>query len=133
MDYKFLKHTADIKFRAYGKTIEKAFENSALAMFNAMYLGKIKPMSKKNIQIKSKDKESLLYGFLEELLVLLDSKNFFLSKASVSIDDNELKAVLFGDNAKNYPINLQVKAVTYNNMIIKKTRDRWMCQVVLDV
>jgi len=41
MKYKFLEHKADIKFRAFGENVSEAFENSALAMFNAMYKGKV--------------------------------------------------------------------------------------------
>jgi len=32
MKFKFLEHTADIKFKASGKDIEEVFDNSALAL-----------------------------------------------------------------------------------------------------
>ena len=32
MKHKFLPHTADVKFRAYGKSLEEAFSNAALAL-----------------------------------------------------------------------------------------------------
>jgi len=135
MRFKFLEHTADIKFQSYGKTLEKAFENSALATFKVMYEGKVKARIKKKIKVKGKDLESLLYNFLEELLFLLDSEGFFVSKAKVSIDKKklELNAELIGDSASNYSIGLDVKAVTYNEMFVKKDRKGYICQVVLDV
>lgn len=137
--FKFLEHTADIKFQAFGKTLEKAFENSALAMFNAMYKGKIKQKTKKSIKVQGKDYESLLYNFLEEILFLLDSEGFFLSSCKVKIgkskNKNKLVAELQGDKAKNYRIGLDVKAVTYNEMFVKQNtkKNQWICQVVLDV
>ncbi|MEM3122416.1 MAG: archease [Candidatus Pacearchaeota archaeon] len=135
MRYKFLEHTADIKFIAFGSSLEGAFENSAIAMFKAMYNDKVKTKIKKKIMVKGNNLESLLYNFLEELLFLLDSTNFFASKLKVKIDKSKmlLESVVFGDNASNYKISLQVKAVTYNEMIIKKIKGKWMCQVVLDV
>lgn len=138
MKYKYLQHTADIKFQAYGKNLEEAFENSALAMFNSMSNEKIKSELKKNIKVKGEDLGNLLYNFLEELIFLLDSKNFFVSKTKVKIIKNknkkfELKAQIEGDNAKNYEIGLDVKAVTYNEMFIKKAGSKWVAQVVLDV
>jgi len=135
MDYKFLKHTADVKFQAFGNTLNKSFANSSIAMFKTMYEGKIKNKITKKISVKGKDLESLLYNFLEELLLLLDTKNFFLSKCKVKIDVEKLmlKAELSGDNLKNYNMGLQVKAVTYNEMFVKKIKDKWVCQVVLDV
>ena len=42
MKYKFLEHTADIKFQAFGKSIEKAFVNSAKAIVKTIYSKKIK-------------------------------------------------------------------------------------------
>lgn len=135
MKYEFLKHTADVKFRAYGNTLNKAFENSAIAMFKTMYGGNVKSNKTKKIKVKGKDLESLLYNFLEELIILLDSKNFFLSKVKVIINKEkmELTASLYGDNSKNYEANLEVKAVTYNEMFVRKIKDKWVCQVVLDV
>jgi SHS2 domain-containing protein len=138
MNFKFLEHTADIKFQAFGTSMEKAFENSALAIFNSMSSEKIKPVIKKEIEVKGNDLENLLYNFLEELLFLLDSKNFFVSKTKIKISLNKskkwvLKAKIFGDNAKKYETKIDVKAVTYNEMFVKKIGKNWVCQVVLDV
>ena len=36
MKYKFFNKTADIKFQAYGKNLEEAFINAALAMTSIM-------------------------------------------------------------------------------------------------
>ena len=134
--YKFLEHTADIKFQAFGKTVEESFANSALAMFNAMYDRKVKENKNIKIKVKGKDFESLLYNFLEELLVLMDSKNFFLSKVrKIKIDKKKkiLEAEISGDDAKNYKISLDVKAVTYSQMFVRHEKEKWTAQVVLDV
>jgi SHS2 domain-containing protein len=136
--YEFLEHTADIKFQAFGRTLEEVFANSALAMTNAMYDGKVKEKIKRKIKVKGKDFEGLLYNFLEELLILLDSRNFFLSKIKkIKINkkgkEKILEAEVFGDYAKNYKICLDVKAVTYNQMFVKQEKGKWVTQVVLDV
>ncbi len=159
--FKFLEHTADMKFQAFGKTLEEAFSNSALAMFNAMHDGKIKAKIKKKISVKGEDLENLLYNFLEELLFLLDSENFVLSGiADISIaditskagknkpaseiskdnykdsrqkGDYRLVAEVLGDDAKNYKFNLDVKAITYNEMFVKKEKNKYTIQVVVDV
>jgi len=135
MKFKFLKHTADVKFQSFGRSLNEAFENAALAMFMTMYKGKVKAKEKKKIKVKGKDLESLLYNFLEELLFLLDSEGFFLSSVIVKIDEKklELEAEVMGDEARNYEISLDVKAVTYNEMFVKKIKDNFVCQVVLDV
>ena len=132
----FLEHTADVKFQAFGKDLEEVFENSALAMFNTMYTGKIKTAKNFKIKVKGKDYESLLYNFLEELLFLMDSKNFFLSKIKkirINREKLVLEAEISGDDAKNYKVHIDVKAITYNEMFVKKQKDKLVAQVVLDV
>jgi SHS2 domain-containing protein len=50
--FKFFEHTADVEFEAYGKTLEEAFENAALAMFSVMTdTIKVKPKTKKEFEI----------------------------------------------------------------------------------
>ncbi len=136
-DFEFLEHTADVMFRAYGYSLEKLFANAAKATFHAMYEGKVKERIVKEISVEGTDMENLLYNFLEELLFLFDTENFFLARAEINIEKSEdkykLKAKVYGDDATHYKIALDVKAVTYHDMIVKETDDGWMCQVVLDV
>ena len=136
MRYKFLTHTADMKFQAFGKNIEEMFENSALAMFNSMYNRKVKEKRTSKIKAKGKDFESLLYNFLEEFLVLFDGEQFFLSKVSkikINKKNFTLEAEVVGDDAGNYKINIDVKAITYHEMFVKQKKGQWVCQVVMDV
>jgi len=131
--FEFIEHTADIKFQAFGSSIEESFENAGLAMFNIMFSGKVKGKLKKSIKVKGKDNESLLYNFLEELLFLLDTKDFFLASCKVKISGKNLEAELIGDSVKNYETNIDVKAVTYNEMFVRQKKGKWVCQVVVDV
>jgi SHS2 domain-containing protein len=135
MRFKFLEHTADVKFQAYGKSLEEAFSNSALALAEVMTKKtKIKQVIKKKIKVSGKDTGSLLYNFLEEFLFLFDSEGFLLSKIKkIKIKDNKLEADVAGDNVKNYKISQDVKAITYNNMFVKKEKGKFIVQVVLDV
>ncbi|MDP6265724.1 MAG: archease [Candidatus Woesearchaeota archaeon] len=136
--YKFLEHTADTKFQAYGNNMGEAFSNAALAMFSVITdTKKIKKKIKKEIKVKGTDLKSLLYNFLEELLFLLDTNSFLLNKIEkISIKKMEgkysLNATIAGDKADNYETSGDIKAVTYNEMEIKEN-DKVMVQVVLDL
>jgi len=135
MKYQFLEHTADIKFQAFGENMDEVFKNSALALKETICgKKKIKEAKKKIVKVIGKDLESLLYNFLEEILYLLDADNFIISKVkNLKISEFELKAVLVGDNIKNYKFTNKVKAVTYNEMFINEKKGNWISQVVLDV
>ena len=133
--YKFLEHTADVKFTAEGKTLEEAFSNAAYALRETMTKGeRINSREKKKINVNGRDFESLLYNFLEEFLFLFDSEGFVLSKINkLKIKDKNLECEASGDNRKKYRISNDVKAVTYNEMFVKKEKSKWIVQVVLDV
>ena len=55
MKFVFLPHTADVKFQAYGKTLEEVYENSALALINRICNKKIKAIKKVKFKVKGKD------------------------------------------------------------------------------
>ena len=137
--YKFLAHTADAKFQAFGETLEEAFGNAALATASLMWdWQEIEPKVELEVEIKGKDLEQLLSGFLEEIIYLLDSRSFLLSSSDhIRIDKTEglyrLKALFRGDKySEKYKIHGDVKAITYNEMEIE-SKDRFMVQVVVDV
>jgi len=139
MKYKFLPHTADIKFRAYGKTLEEAFSNAALALTAVITEpAKIEPRVKKSIKVESEDEKALLYDFLEQFLILLDSEDFLLNSIKkLKIEKNKklkLMAEITGDTElKKYKTETHIKAVTYQEMEIKKEKDKFILQVVLDI
>ena len=138
--YEYLPHTADVKFRAYGATLEDAFENAAFALYNVMVdTTKVKKKMSRNIKAGGSDLPALLQSFLEQFIILLDTDNFFLSKIEkISIRSSKnyykLSAVAVGDEAKNYEtIGPQVKACTYNGMFVRQEGKKWAVQVVVDI
>jgi len=134
MKYEFLEHTADIKFRTRGKSLDECFENVILAFSEVISKGnKINSTQTKIIDVKGIDKKSLLYNFLEELIYLVE-KGFVVGSGKVVIKGNFLKAKLSGDSIENYNGLREVKAATYAEMrISKKDSKRWLVQAVLDV
>ncbi|MGD2294745.1 MAG: archease [Candidatus Aminicenantes bacterium] len=137
--YRFLEHTADAKFQAFGETLEEAFGNAALATAFLMWdWEEIHPEVEHEIEVKGKDLKQLLSNFLEEIIYLLDSRSFLLSSPDhIRIEKTEsvyrLKALFRGDNySEKYKIYGDVKAITYNEMEIERN-DRFKVQVVVDV
>ncbi len=137
--YRFLEHTADAKFQAYGKTLEEAFSNAALALTDIVVEQKdVESVLQKKIEIESETKESLLYDFLEKLLYFIDAEHFIIANiVSLNIKKGvkyKLTATLAGDlGIEKYEFKTAVKAMTYNEMIIQDKPGNSMVQVVLDL
>lgn len=137
--FEFFDVTADAGFKSYGSTLEEVFENAALAMFEVMTdTYSIKHKIKKEIEVKSEDEYALLYDWLSEFLVILDSEFIVFSKFDVKIEKNGeeyiLKGTAWGEefDSKKHEIRAEVKAVTYHLMKIKKNNG-YMAQVILDI
>src|SRR3989338_1525906 len=116
MQYEYLPHTADTKFRAYGNSLEEVFKTSARAMINVMVdVNVVKTKTVKTIKAQGKDLQSLLYDFLEKFLIILDSENLFLTrvnqlKITKTYKGYTLIAEAWGDVANKYEtIGPQVK------------------------
>jgi len=141
MGFKFLEHTADVKVLVEERTLSRAFSTSALAMKEIIAEQiLVAPKIRKEFSVEGKDKEALLYAFLEEFLYLLDAEGFLLSKAPIvkieKKENNEgfiLSAKIIGDNASKYTFTNSVKAITYNDMIIEEEKDKTIIEFVLDV
>lgn len=136
--YKFLEHTADIKFVVSGKSIEEVFENSVLAISGFITKErKINCPLVKKFRVYGNDNEEMFYNFIDEIIYLLDADNFLVSKAKVSISEEKgkkrLNVTAWGDNSRHYKDLDYVKAATYSEMYIKKSRNVWKAQAVIDV
>lgn len=131
--FEFLEHTADIKVKVTGATLNEIFENSVKAI--SQYVSgnqKIDSKKGKVIEVKGTDNESLLYNFIDEILYLIDAESFIPIKAEVTLRGNNLKAELYGDSTKKYNLD-HIKAATYAEMSIKKINATWEAIFVLDV
>lgn len=139
--YEYLEHTADAKFRAYGKSLEETFENAALAMFNVIIdTGKISGSTEKNVSVESHDLENLLVDWLSELLYIFEVDEIAFQEFRVQeiLEKNGkyfLKAKAIGEKfeGKNLPFETEIKAVTYNQLELCKTSEGWVAQVVVDL
>ncbi|MBN2880453.1 archease [Candidatus Woesearchaeota archaeon] len=137
--YKYLEHTADAKFEAFGQTYEELFENCAYAVENLVVdTSKVEPTVLKKINVASNDVNSLLYDFLEEIIFLIDAELFLVSKVSIvemDLEENTLFAKVFGEeiDSSKHELKNNLKAVTYNEMKVEKTDSGYKATVVIDL
>lgn len=139
--FEFLEHTADVYIAAHGATMEEAFENAALAMFEVMTdTEKVSDDIADSVEVEAEDEYALLYSWLEALLVDLETKNMLYSKFKIlSLNETSegfrIKATVWGEkfNAEKHPQKVAVKAVTYHRMEIIKEIDKVTLEFILDI
>lgn len=133
--------TADAAFEIYGRTLEELFANAAEALFSVMVdLTKVEPLQKRTFTLKSRGVEELLFDFLSELIFLKDIKRMVFSRFEVGIKtlDAErltLNANIFGEkiDPRKHRLGVDVKGVTMHEFKVRKVKDRFRAQAVLDI
>jgi len=139
--FEFLEHTADVYIRAYGKTMEEAYANAALSMFEVMTdTDKIAQTQHESLNVEAEDQYALLYSWLEALLVKFETDGMLYSKFEIT-DWKEteevfrFKAKVWGEkfDAEKHPQRVGVKAVTYHRMMIIRERDSVVLEFILDI
>lgn len=143
LKYEFFDVTADVGFKAYGETLDIAFANAAIAMFEVITdTSTIEHKIIKKIKIEAEDECSTLYEWLSELLFLHDTENLVFSKFNVKIYQKlgkekkafYLEALAFGEkfNPEIHEKRSEVKAVTYHMMEVN-LEDNCELQVIIDI
>ena len=134
--YEYFDVTADIGFKSYGKTLNEAFENAGLAIFNIISdTSNIEPEREITFKIRSEDEISVLYDYLEELLFYHEVEFMLFSEFHVEIDDElKLKATIKGEDIDwtKHERKTEIKAITFHKMDVKKQSD-WQLQVIVDL
>jgi SHS2 domain-containing protein len=139
--FEFLEHTADAYIAAYGVTLEEAFENAAFAMFEVMTdAERVAQTKEDSVEVEAPDEPALLYTWLEQLLILFETKGnlyskFKIQKIEKTPDGFKLKAKIWGEpyNPKKHPQKVGVKAVTYHRMEINKKPNMVSVKFILDI
>jgi len=139
--FRYLEHTADLKFEAFGKTLSEALENAALAMFSAIVeLNEIEIKSEKKIGFRYENVEDLVHDWLNELLFLFSVDGWLFKEFKVRVNEGEktFAGVARGEvyNQKKHRLELEIKAITYHDLVVEKIKHKgeilWRVQVVCD-
>jgi SHS2 domain-containing protein len=139
--FEFLEHTADVYIRAHGKTMEEAYENAALAMFETITdTDQVAQSEADSIEVEAEDQYALLYNWLEALLVNSETKGMLYSKFQINswketAENFKIKAKIWGEefDPQKHPQKVAVKAVTYHRMVIIREMDRVILELILDI
>lgn len=134
MDYELLEHTADIKLKIYGNDFADLLENSGHALSDLILPGKNKSEIAREFSIEGDSDEQLLVKFLNELIYLLQSENLIFCKFDIEQVDLRIHAICKGSymDPDDNPM-YDVKAATYHDLRIEKTRNGLTAQVILDI
>ena len=130
--------TADVAFVAYGKDLNELFANAALAMFEVMINTKqVKPKVKVEVKVDGDDLVSLMFNWLNNLLIYVDGENLAFSDFEIEVNEKKLKlnAICKGEkiDKKRHETRTAVKAAKYHKLEVMKVEEHWQARVIVDI
>ena len=129
-----IEHTADVGLRVRGATLAELFANAARGML-ALVLGSETAAQEQEciaIELTAPDVETLLVDWLSELVYLMEDGSFIASGVEVfEVAAGTLRAEATGGTDAS--LHKHIKAVTYHDLSIEKTRGGYQATVVFDV
>ncbi len=141
--YKYIEHTADVEFVAYGADNEELFRNALLAMFDTgadikKLARQTSHLMKFSLKEDSKDLNDLLWFTLQDALSIASAKGIFAYGVSeLNIKETKkgyaLDAIMLGKKETTASAKLDVKGVSKYDLHINKIGRRFEASVVLDV
>lgn len=145
MDYEQLPHTADIKIRVYGQTLNALFKNAVIGMFQVIHpiipecavinnrvVCRQLPITRE-VLVESIDLEALMVDFLSQILYLSDVHNeAYLDAQVAEINYTHIRATVYGTKVQGFEV-VEIKAVTYHELKIEQIQGRWQAEIVFDI
>jgi SHS2 domain-containing protein len=132
--YDYFEHTADVGIRAWGPTLEAAFEEAARGLVAQMVdTSKAQPVGEARLEVAADSVERLLFAFLDEVLFVVQTRLEVVSDVAVRFDGAKLVATLRGEayDAARHGHLHEVKAITFHDLSVR--RDPPEIRVIVDI
>ena len=130
----------DALIEAYGTSLDEAFDNAARGLIDTMVdIKTIEGKIEENFEVNGSDLKSLLYNWLESVLVKVTLNGLVFSSFDVKIRKSlkgfEIKGVGVGEtlNLKKHKPKTEAKAVTYHMMRIIDKKDQVSVRFLIDL
>jgi len=132
MGFEEISHTADWSVRVWAQDLPSLFVEAARAMNSlAGTVPGTGARLKRTFKAEAPDPESLLVAFLSELVYYQEQENLTFDTFDLRVTGEWLKAEMDGSQIAS--VDKAIKAVTYHNLKIEKTKDGIETTIVFDV
>lgn len=132
-----LEHPADIGIEAYGQTLAEAFQQAAEGLMSIIIdSSTVSSVQKQDIDIAASDYEQLLVKWLSEILYLYDGKQFVSKEFNIKkLTSTQLNAIVGGEplSAIKHRTNIDVKAITYHQLVVRMDKENSFIRVFFDI
>jgi len=137
MRFRFIDHTADVAFEAYGSSLKELIENATLAFYEAFVdLSKLDVTMERSLVVEADSPDYLLFNWLNELLFMFETEFFAGKDVSVEVEENSgLKArgKIKGGKITPEIVKTEPKAITFHKFRVEQKNGKWVAFVIIDI
>ncbi len=132
-----IEHDADIGLRVEAETEEALFRNAAHGMIGLLTDPTcVAPDRTRSITVEGADRESLLVGWLEDILWLFEVESFTPCSAGVvRLENGKASGQIRGErfDPRRHERRYAIKAVTWHNLEITRKDGVYSVSIIFDV
>lgn len=135
--FTILDHPADLGIEARGASLAEAFQNAAVGLMSIIIdLATVEARETRTVQLRAPDRDQLLVKWLSEILYLYDGQDFVSKEFAIGrLEPTMLEAVIRGEefSRPKHSTKLDVKAVTYHQLLVQENEKGGLVRVYLDI
>lgn len=135
--YEIFEHTADVGLRARATDLNELFAEAARALFSLILANpdSVRPVQEASIRIEGDQIEDLLFDWLAELLYRFDANHLLFRDFDVAVDAAGLEATARGEpvDLGRHELEMELKAITYHGLTVRREGDGWLAEVIVDI
>ena len=140
MSYEFIDHTADVAVELRGGSREELYAEALRAFTDTVTeLGEVEEDREQTLSVEAGDLDDLMVEWLGELVYRFDVDGLLFARAEVEIEEREgrlrLTATARGESydEERHPLKVEVKGVTYHDLVVEEREGGWQGRVVFDI
>lgn len=135
--FTILDHPSDIGIKARGATLAEAFRQATIGLMSIILdLDSVEVREHRSIKVIASDAEQLLVKWLSEILYFYDGQQFITRDVTINnFTPTRLDATVGGEplSAEKHRTKLDVKAVTYHQLVVQQNEEGGLIRVFFDI
>jgi SHS2 domain-containing protein len=134
--FDIVEHTADVGLIARGESLSEVFRNGARGMFTIICdPSAVRQEIVVPVDLEDPDPAYLYFLWLDELIYHFSADRMAFADFEIEVADGRAVGRAKGERIDpvRHDVRLEIKAVTYHGLEVKRTGALWIAQVLFDV
>lgn len=137
--WELFDHTADVGLRVGADDLSTLFRTAAEGLFDTIVANRsdVRAWEAESIALKADDPAELLVLWLNELIFRCETRHRLYARFDVHVADDgkALQAEIAGEpiDRDRHVLDHEVKAATRHDLVVDRSKDGWLAEVILDI